>query len=242
MAFDTPSRPRPWTTPARRSARDLGVGEPQRWFPPRQPAPTRPGRAPACRATSGRRSRRRPAARRRTGLGQAHPEGRFGPDHRRPRSPRRPGRRGSASHSHRRSPARSGSNWEPARFSARATAGPTPPMRWATSVNSPIWANREAIGMSCSLQVAGPALAVPLLVGCADRGLHGLRTARVVPPAPGPGRRAGRSCRRGRGDPTRRTPRRPGSGAAAGCRCRPVRSMASTRRRRYPVRGRTCRT
>ena len=33
-----------------------------------------------------------------------------------------------------------GSNWDPARLWARSTAAPTPPIRWATSTNSPILA------------------------------------------------------------------------------------------------------
>ena len=48
--------------------------------------------------------------------------------------------------------AKVGSNCEPARLPAKATAAPVPPMRWATSVNSPICANLDAIGMSSPLE------------------------------------------------------------------------------------------
>ena len=64
---------------------------------------------------------------------------------------------------------------------ASALAASTPPTRWATSANSPMAASLAAIGTSPPLQLAGPALAVPLLVGRVQRVQGLLREAESSP-------------------------------------------------------------
>ena len=78
-----------------------------------------------------------------------------------------------------------GSNCDPARFSARSMAAPVPPMRWATSTNSPIMRQPRRDGNGLAFEVPGPALAVPLLVGGADRLLDTDRQSELLGQSPG---------------------------------------------------------
>ena len=78
-----------------------------------------------------------------------------------------------------------GSNCDPARFSARSMAAPVPPMRWATSTNSPIMPSLDCDGNGLALEVPGPALAVPLLVGGADCLLDTDRQPQLFGQSPG---------------------------------------------------------
>ena len=109
IAFDTPSRPKPCTRPARRSVLHVAGGESEPRPRPRPAARRPPGRARACTATSGRRSRRSPTQRRvelvvATAARRA-PARRRSP---RPTSARRRGRRGSRRRRPRQQPAERG--------------------------------------------------------------------------------------------------------------------------------------
>ena len=127
----------------------------------------------------------------------------------------------------------SGSNCLPPRLRASAVAASTPPTRCATSTNSASCASRDAIGTSLACELAGPAAPVPLLVRRADRLEHRRRQPELLGERPRERRRAGRSCRRPRGDRRSRTRARAGSGAAAGC-PRPTSRIAASRRARCP--------
>ncbi len=168
-------------------------------------------------------------------------ERRLGVDHRVPRPDRRRGRRGSSPPSAHTSSASAGSNCVPARLRASVAAASTAAdavgdLDELRQLRQP---RRERHLLALGL--AGPAAAVPLLVGAAEGVPHRVRQPELLGQQSAPSRRAGRSCRPARGGRRARTRARPGSGAAAGCRspaaAAPPPPAAGSR-----TRGRTCPT
>ena len=125
-----PSRPRPWTRPARRSVLTRVRGQPE-LAAARRRSGDGAGVARACRATSGPRSWPPPAAPRRTAPHRADTERGLGRDDRVPGVRRRRARRGCpgvAAQQRARAPDRTGSRTACGRAS-RAAAGPADPVR-----------------------------------------------------------------------------------------------------------------
>ena len=188
MAFDTPRRPRPWTTAGPPERPDLDIVQPELGAgTARRARRQRPRVAQHVRRLEvdeiGDGQQRRVELR----LVEVHAESRFGRRSPRPRSRRASNPSRIVSALAQNVGGHDGSNWDPARLSANATAAPIPPIRWATSVNSPICANLRCDRDVLALELPGPALPVPLLVGGTDRILHSVRKAELLGQAPGQG-------------------------------------------------------
>ena len=170
IAFETPSRPRSCTRPARRSVQHVVLGQSEL---PRRPAAARSATARAWPSVYGdfRSTKLAIATQRRVEAlaPRARPRAPARPRSPRPRCRPSRGPRGSCPPPRTGSSASAGSNCFPLRSRASAFAASTPPTRCATSTNSASCAIRAAIGTCVALQLARPAAPVPLLVGGAER-------------------------------------------------------------------------
>ena len=242
MEFDTPSRPSPWTSPARRSVDQVARRQLRAAPRRRRRAPTTARAWPSMygdlRSTK---SATATSAASNCCPRQLDAERGLGRDHRVPGLRRRRGRPGSPRRSRTATPRASGSNCAPARLRASAAAASTrrcggPPRRTRPSAPA-----ATAIGTASPLSSPGhpcrPTARTTRRPPAAPR-----RAARAARPATGPAPSAGRSSRRVRDARPARTPDPTRKRCSGGL---PDPIMRRGRRRASEAahaRGRTCRT
>ena len=240
IAFETPSRPRSCTRPARRSVRTSSSGSPS--------CRPRLGRELGDRARVAERVRRlevdevRDRQQRRVEAlaGQHDRERRLGVDHRVPGADRVEPAEDRRRRRRRRASASAGSNCLPLR-SPRERRRPRRPRRRGARPRRTRRAARAAPRAGSSSPASSPGQPRPShrSYDAAERVEHRRRAARAARPARARSRRAGRSCRRPRGARRARTRARPGSGAAAGSPAPSSRIADRHRRAGCAARGRT---
>ena len=215
IEFETPSRPKPCTSPARRSVRTCSGGSPSCSRPLGQLGDgARVARA--CTATSGRRSWRSPPAPVELVRRQVHRQRGLGRDHG-PRPGPRPARRRSPRAWAHSSAASAGSNCRPPACGQRggpaSSADPVRDLDELGQLGDP-GRDRDRVGpaarrASRARPTARTRRRPRRGTACREPELLGQRPRQL--------RRAGRSSRPARGARRTRTRGRPGTGAAAGC-------------------------